>query len=405
MISYSVKLKIYDLSRGMVKTWSPLLIGKQIEGVWHTAVLVYDMEYFYGGGILCLDPKEFEAFYDIKPVNIIDMGTTEIYQSHFHEYLNGIQKDFTVDKYNLVSWNCNNFTNEVCNFLVGKNIPQYILNTPYDVMSTSKGKLILDMMQSYQTMIAPGLENNPIENNKSNENKSVDNKKEFHKLPSVTLDNFFDDNKIEKLIEEFTKNDKYNSNQKNKFLNTLKNFLDNIIKNLDNLEYRVLYKKNCDTFNNLSTISEYNEVLSSIGFFQGYIEIDEVNNLEKFTIFIDSKSKMHSFAEHLDLFINKKIFLKNQDETTSKIYILNFKDLTDYIPCIERKKSNSNDILIFMSEAFINNNFDITNEKNEVTYFNTIKENINADPYIEKKFLLSTSEILKKNFTSLSSLE
>ncbi|CRG97747.1 conserved protein, unknown function, partial [Plasmodium gallinaceum] len=388
-----------------VKTWSPLLIGKQIEGVWHTAVLVYNMEYFYGGGILCLDPKEFEAFYDINPVNIIDMGTTEIHQTYFHEYLNGIQKDFTVDKYNLVNWNCNNFTNEVCNFLVGKNIPEYILNTPYEVMSTSKGKLILDMMQSYQTMIAPGMEGSSLENNNSSENKSIHNKKDFCKLPSVTLDNFFDGNRVEDLIEEVIKNEKYNSNQKNTFLDTLKKILDDIVKNLDNLEYRVLYKNRCDIFNNLSTISEYNEILSSIGFFQGYIEKDEINNIQNFTIFIDSKRKGHSFSEHLNLFVNKKIFLKNENKTISKTSVLNFKDLIDYIPCLERKKNNSNDFLIFLSDAFINNNFDIINEKNDINYFKTIKEKMNVDPYIEKKFLLSTLEILKKNLSSLCSLE
>ena len=41
----------YDLTQGMAKTMSRGLLGKQIEGVWHTAVCVFGKEYFYGGGI------------------------------------------------------------------------------------------------------------------------------------------------------------------------------------------------------------------------------------------------------------------------------------------------------------------------------------------------------------------
>jgi hypothetical protein len=38
----------------MAKSFSPMLVGKIIEGVWHTGLVVYDKEFFYGGGI-CVD--------------------------------------------------------------------------------------------------------------------------------------------------------------------------------------------------------------------------------------------------------------------------------------------------------------------------------------------------------------
>ncbi|SBS90774.1 conserved protein, unknown function [Plasmodium malariae] len=377
------------------------------------------MEYFYGkkdiefsGGILCLAPNEFESYYDIKPVNVISMGTTELQQSHFHEYLNGIQQNFTVDKYNLISWNCNNFTNEVCNFLVGKNIPEYILNTPYEVMSTSKGKLILDMMQSYQTSIAPGLDaqstinsKGGIGDNKSISNNENDEKKEYSKLPSVSLDNFFNENKIENLLEEYLKNDKYDLNEKKLFLNTLKIFFDNLITNTNILKNRYIYKKHYNLFNNELTICEYNKMLNSLGFLQGFVEYDEINNLETLTIFIDKNNiNKHAFSEHLGLFINKNFFLKNEDSSIFKMEALNFKDVSEYISYTSKKNSNANDVFIFISEMFINDNIDTTNEKNNLNFFNIIKDRIISDPQIEKDFLSNISDLLNARINSLAPL-
>jgi hypothetical protein len=39
--SSAVSLRVYDLSRGMARQLSPALLGKQIDGIWHTGVLVY----------------------------------------------------------------------------------------------------------------------------------------------------------------------------------------------------------------------------------------------------------------------------------------------------------------------------------------------------------------------------
>lgn len=48
---YLVMLYVYDITNGMAKTMSPMFLGKVIEGVWHTGLVVYEKEYFYGGGI------------------------------------------------------------------------------------------------------------------------------------------------------------------------------------------------------------------------------------------------------------------------------------------------------------------------------------------------------------------
>lgn len=54
-----VKVYLYDISNGMAKSLSPMLIGKQIEAVWHTGLVVYGNEYYFGGGICVGAPKVY----------------------------------------------------------------------------------------------------------------------------------------------------------------------------------------------------------------------------------------------------------------------------------------------------------------------------------------------------------
>lgn len=41
----------------MAKGMSQMFLGKQIEGVWHTSIVVYGTEYFFGGGLCTSEPK------------------------------------------------------------------------------------------------------------------------------------------------------------------------------------------------------------------------------------------------------------------------------------------------------------------------------------------------------------
>ena len=48
---FPVQLHVYDLSNGMAAQFSRGLIGKYIEGIWHTGIVVFNKEYYFGGGI------------------------------------------------------------------------------------------------------------------------------------------------------------------------------------------------------------------------------------------------------------------------------------------------------------------------------------------------------------------
>jgi desumoylating isopeptidase 1 len=101
--------------------------------------VVYGIEYYFGAGIH--QDQEGETPYG-KPVQVVDLGTTHIPKEVFDEYLQEISSQYTPETYNLLTHNCNNFTNEVAQFLVEKTIPSYILDLPKDVMSSPMGALI-----------------------------------------------------------------------------------------------------------------------------------------------------------------------------------------------------------------------------------------------------------------------
>lgn len=59
--SYKVHINIYDITQGMARNLSPMFLGKLIDGVWHTGVVVYGKEYYFGGGI-CNGPPSQTPF-------------------------------------------------------------------------------------------------------------------------------------------------------------------------------------------------------------------------------------------------------------------------------------------------------------------------------------------------------
>ncbi|KAL0094869.1 PPPDE putative peptidase domain-containing protein [Phycomyces blakesleeanus] len=140
-----VKLYLYDLSQGMARQMSMSLTGKQIDGIWHTSVVVYGQEFYYGQGILVSSPG---TTHHGQPLQIFDMGETHLPLEVLVEYIDSQRSVFTADKYHLLDFNCNTFSNDLCQFLTGQSIPSHIIDLPKELLQTPFGKSMLPMIEN-----------------------------------------------------------------------------------------------------------------------------------------------------------------------------------------------------------------------------------------------------------------
>ncbi|PWA49687.1 PPPDE putative thiol peptidase family protein [Artemisia annua] len=150
---YKVQLHVYDLSNGLARQLSMSFLGKAIEAIWHTGVVVYGTEYFYGAGIQQCPVGTTQYG---TPLRVIDLGVTHVPKDVFEMYLQEIGPRYTAETYSLLTHNCNNFSNEVAHFLAGASVPDYILNLPQEVMSSPMGALIMPMIQNLEMTMRSG---------------------------------------------------------------------------------------------------------------------------------------------------------------------------------------------------------------------------------------------------------
>ncbi|KAL3531121.1 hypothetical protein ACH5RR_010443 [Cinchona calisaya] len=150
---HKVSLNVYDLSQGLARQLSTTFLGKAIEAIWHTGIVVYGTEYYFGGGIQQMPAGKTPYG---TPIRVVDLGITHVPKDVFEIYLQEISPRYTEHTYSLLKHNCNNFSNEVAQFLVGATIPDYILNLPNEVISSPMGALLLPMIQQLETTLRAG---------------------------------------------------------------------------------------------------------------------------------------------------------------------------------------------------------------------------------------------------------
>jgi len=146
-IGATVELFVYDLTKGMAHMMSQMLLGRQVDGIWHTSIVAYGREYFFGsGGVQSCRPGGTILG---EATKVISLGETFIPYQVFLEYVLGLgETTFSPNSYDLFKHNCNNFTNEVSQFLCGKGIPKYILDVPEEILGTPLGQTLKPLIDS-----------------------------------------------------------------------------------------------------------------------------------------------------------------------------------------------------------------------------------------------------------------
>jgi hypothetical protein len=84
---------------------------------------------------------------------MLDMGTTTKTQVELEQFLRTVNHQFTQRTYNLITNNCNNFADTVCQFLTGHGIPTQIVDLPRIVFSTPGGAMLRPMIEGMQNNI------------------------------------------------------------------------------------------------------------------------------------------------------------------------------------------------------------------------------------------------------------
>ncbi|KAF7299157.1 hypothetical protein MIND_00864300 [Mycena indigotica] len=149
----SVKLYIYDLSNGLAKSLSQQLTGRQIDGIWHTSIVVFGKETFYGQGISVTLPGRSHHG---QPLQVVDLGETMLDEETWQEYLEEMRTHYTADKYHLLDFNCNSFTNDCAGFLTGGSIPAFVRDLPTDFLSTPFGAALRPTIDAMYRRPSPG---------------------------------------------------------------------------------------------------------------------------------------------------------------------------------------------------------------------------------------------------------
>ena len=145
-----VQLYVYDLSQGMARQYSQMLTGIQIDAIYHTAIVFNNIEYFFGQGIHRKVPG---STHHGRPMKVVHMGKTDLPIDVVEEYVESLEAIYTPESYDLFLHNCNNFSQDLSMFLVGKSIPDEIKDLPETFLRTPMGQMLRSQLdQSMRTM-------------------------------------------------------------------------------------------------------------------------------------------------------------------------------------------------------------------------------------------------------------
>jgi len=167
-----VELLLYDISNGISKKFSTVLLGKSFEAIYHSAVLVFGDEYWYGGEVFRTEPPNTELFGPpldhscthlaqstyYPDLHVVPLGYTLTTLEEFHTFLaKSLMVKYTPEAYDVLSHNCNNFSDDAVNFLTGEHIPDEVRNLPQLVMGTPTARLLRPFLNKWLGGFAGGM--------------------------------------------------------------------------------------------------------------------------------------------------------------------------------------------------------------------------------------------------------
>lgn len=145
-IAYPVSIYVYDISNGLAAVYAPMLLGINLEAIFHTSVVVYGKEYYIDQGIRSHHTPGTTKYG--APREVINIGETYVTEEIFSDFMAELNQEsrYSAAAYDLFDNNCNHFTDKVVEFLSGKNLDDRILNLPQQVLASPNGQMLRQML-------------------------------------------------------------------------------------------------------------------------------------------------------------------------------------------------------------------------------------------------------------------
>jgi len=142
-----VSLYWYDLSMNWAKYISPLVLGYQECGIWHTGVVVFGREFYYSGRIYKGRPgaTPFGTPTKIQRLGLTLKNVKET-ESYFYHHLDD---NFTEANYDILEHNCNHFSDQAALYLLGQQIPEEIRQQPARALQAPVVRLFRPLLNQW----------------------------------------------------------------------------------------------------------------------------------------------------------------------------------------------------------------------------------------------------------------
>eukprot|EP00927_Polykrikos_kofoidii_P050545 TRINITY_DN44443_c0_g1_i1.p1 TRINITY_DN44443_c0_g1~~TRINITY_DN44443_c0_g1_i1.p1 ORF type:complete len:493 (+),score=49.92 TRINITY_DN44443_c0_g1_i1:90-1568(+) len=142
-----VTLHFYDISSGMARGLSKILLGRAVDGIWHTGVVVFGQEYYFSG--LTEVDKAGQTKFG-KPTRKSVHGWTLLDQDEIHQYIcSELKPMFNRCTYDFFSCNCNHFSDRLALFLTGKRLSTEITRQSDLVSNVDAVRPVLKLFLSW----------------------------------------------------------------------------------------------------------------------------------------------------------------------------------------------------------------------------------------------------------------
>jgi len=160
-----VEMLLYDISKGASKYLAPVLFGSSDFEVFHSSLLVYGSEYWYGGKVFRSKPPCVDQFgppltvskvlklepSEVRPdLMVVRLGYTFVTMEEFVSFVKDtIMPRYTgVHQYDLLTHSCNHFSDECLHFLIGRGVPDHVLKVQRMAL-TPKIKALRPFLNKY----------------------------------------------------------------------------------------------------------------------------------------------------------------------------------------------------------------------------------------------------------------